>query len=197
MNTYKKENEFYAGFLELKEDHPDFKFQPATVIARDPTDVFASFTIDQGTLNGVAPNDPVITADGLVGYISEAGSTFSTVITLYDPSLRVGAMDSRTRDAGIVSGGLSLAEEGYCRMSYLSRSSAITLGDLVITSGAGGVFPQGLLIGSVSEIKQESDDISMYAVIKPAVNLDELRDVMVITSFTGQGGIADSSGEEE
>lgn len=196
-DAYKQDNAFYAGFLELKEDHPDFQFCPAMVIARDPTEQFASFTIDQGTLNGVAPRDPVITADGLVGYISEAGPTFSTVTTLLDPVLHVGAIDSRTRDSGVVSGNLSLAEQGQCRMSYLSRSSSITLGDFIITSGSGGVFPQGILVGSVAEIKQETTDISLYAVIEPAVNPREVRDVMVITSFAGQGGVAQPSEKGE
>lgn len=196
-DKYKLDNEFYAGFLEIKEEHPDFQFQPAMVVARDPTDVFGSFTIDQGTLNGVTPRDPVITSEGLVGYVSEAGPTFSTVITLYDPALRVGAVDSRTRDAGIVTGGLTYAEQGNCRMSYLQRSASVTLGDFVITSGAGGVFPKGLMIGTIEEIKQETTDISLYAVVKPAVDIEQVQQVMVITSFAGQGGISDPDGKEE
>ena len=103
-DQYKLDNEFYSGFLGIKEEHPDYEFQPATVIARDPANAFYSFTIDRGTLDWISPHAPVITADGLVGYISEAGPSFSTVITVVDPSLKVGAMDSRTRDIGMVAG---------------------------------------------------------------------------------------------
>ena len=194
-DKYRLDNEFYSEFLGIKEAHPDYQFQPATVIARDPANAFYSFTIDRGTLDGISPHSPVITADGLVGYISEAGPSFSTVITVVDPSLKVGAMDSRTRDIGMVAGGVSSTYGGECRMSYLPRSSSVSVGDFIITSGSGGVFPQGLLIGTVSELGRETTDISMYAVIKPAVDFESLRDVMVITSFDGQGSLSSGEGE--
>ena len=194
-DQYKLDNEFYSEFLGIKEKHPDYQFQPATVISRDPANAFYSFTIDRGTLDGISPHAPVITADGLVGYISEAGPSFSTVITVVDPSLKVGAMDSRTRDIGMVSGNVSESYDSQCRMSYLSRSSSVSVGDLIITSGSGGIFPQGLLIGTVSELGRETTDISMFAVIDPVVDFESLRDVMVITSFDAQGGITSGEGE--
>lgn len=194
-DQYKLDNEFYSEFLGIKEAHPDYQFQPATVISRDPANAFHSFTIDRGTLDGISPRSPVITADGLVGYISEAGPSFSTVITVVDPSLKVGAMDSRTRDLGMVAGGVSSSYGSQCRMSYLSRSASVSVGDFIITSGSGGIFPQGLLIGTVSELGRETTDISMYAVIQPVVDFDSLRDVMVITSFDTKGGLASGEGE--
>lgn len=194
-DQYKLDNEFYSEFLEIKEKNPDYQFQPATVIARDPANAFYSFTIDRGTLDGISPHSPVITADGLVGYISEAGPSFSTVITVVDPSLKVGAMDSRTRDIGMVAGNVSDSYDGQCRMSYLSRSSSVSVGDFVITSGSGGIFPQGLLIGTVSELGRESTDISMYAVIEPVVDFESVRDVMVITSFGTQDSLVSGEGE--
>ncbi len=188
-DKYQAENEFYNDFLEIKREHPDYKFQPAMVVSYNSSDIYKTFTIDCGTAQGVSQFDPVITADGLVGYVSEAGLTHSTVITLLNPDLSVGATDNRTRETGVVSGDEKLVEEGCCKMSYLSRSSAINLGDYVITSGAGGIFPAGLLVGTVTEIGQESADVSLYAVLRPFVDSSDLSNVMVITSFEGQGSI--------
>ncbi len=190
FDEYKRENEFYKQFLEMKEQNSDYTFQPATVTARDGADVCASFTIDAGSRDGVALHDPVITKDGLVGYISQLGSTMSTVITVIDPSLHVGALVSRTKEAGVVKGSTELLSLGYCSLSYLSGNSAVTNGDYVVTSGAGGVFPKGLIIGTVEEVKKEQANVSLYAVVKPVVDVKEITQVMVITQFEGQGGIA-------
>ncbi len=182
----KEENAFYKDFLELKEQNPDFQFEPAMLISRDTEDPFGGFTIDKGSLSGVAVNDPVITADGLVGYVSEVAPSYSKVTTVLDQKMRAGAYDRRTRDAGIASGTIELAENGQCRLYNLPRSSGVNIGDYVVTSG-GGLFPDGLLIGTVADVRQEEQDISVYAVIDPATDIAGLRDVMVLTYFSGQG----------
>lgn len=182
----KEENAFYKEFLELKEQHPDFQFEPAMLISRDASDPFGGFTIDKGSLNGIKAKDPVITADGLVGYVSEVAPSYCKVTTILDQKLKAGAYDRRTRDAGIASGTVKLAEEGQCRLYNLPRSSSVTIGDYVVTAG-GGLFPDGLLIGTVADVRQEEHDISVYAVLDPAADIAGLRDVMVLTYFTGQG----------
>jgi rod shape-determining protein MreC len=189
FDEYKLENEFYNKFLGIKEQNSDFSFQPATVTARDAAGGEASFSIDAGTKDGVALHDPVITEDGLVGYISQVGTTMSTVVTVIDPNLRVGALISRTREAGVVKGETALMAQGACSLSYLTSTSAVTIGDYVITSGAGGLFPKGLIIGTVTEVKKEQSNVSLYAVVKPTVDVREITQVMVITEFEGQGGI--------
>lgn len=119
FERYKQENEQFRNFLGIKERNPDFQFEPASIIGRDANDFFYSFTIDKGTLDGVAARNPVITPDGLVGIVSETGLTFSKVVTILDVSLPVGAYDVRTRDTGIVSGDISLARQGMCKLMYL------------------------------------------------------------------------------
>lgn len=182
----KEENAFYKDFLELKEQHPDFQFEPAMLISRDTSDPFGGFTIDKGSLNGIKAKDPVITADGLVGYVSEVAPSYCKVTTILDQKMKAGAYDRRTRDAGIASGTVKLAEGGQCRLYNLPRSSSVTIGDYVVTAG-GGLFPDGLLIGTVADVRQEEHDISVYAVLDPAADIAGLRDVMVLTYFTGQG----------
>jgi len=186
---FKRENEYFKQFLGIKEQHSDFTFQPATVIARETADAASSFSIDVGSRDGVAVNDPVITPDGLVGYISQVGTAMSTVTTVLDPKIRVGALINRTRESGVVGGDTAYMADGCCGLSYLSGSSSVTIGDYVVTSGEGGVFPTGLMIGSVSDVRKDTSNVSLYAVVKTAVDINAVTQVMVITDFEGQGGI--------
>ncbi len=187
---HKRENEYFKQFLGIKEQHSDFTFQPATVIARETTDAASSFSIDVGSNDGVAVNDPVITPDGLVGYISQVGAAMSTVTTVLDPKIRVGALINRTRESGVIGGDTALMSDGCCGLSYLSGSSAVTIGDFVVTSGEGGVFPAGLMIGTVSDVRKDASNVSIYGVVKTASDVSAVTQVMVITHFEGQGGIA-------
>lgn len=180
------ENAFYEDFLDLKEEHDDFKFRAARIIARDSADAFGTLTIDAGSLQGVSPHDPVITADGLVGYIGTVAPNYSTVVTILDPSLNVGAYDRRTNDSGIVSGDVASAAKGLCRINNISRFSAVAMGDYIVTSGGAGVFPSGLIIGSVKSVAQDEDELTLHAEVKPAADIFNCHNVMVITSFTGQ-----------
>ncbi|MCI8440913.1 MAG: rod shape-determining protein MreC [Provencibacterium sp.] len=197
---YKRENEHYRQVLGLKEQNPEFEFEPAEVIGREPTDRFGGFTVDKGTLNGVAAHDPVITPDGLVGWISEVGLTYAKVTTILDVSIDVGAADTRTRDSGVVTGDILLADEGRCKLGYLPRESAVTAGDIVATSGLGSVFgvafPRGLIIGTVTEVRTENNGIVLYAVVEPAAQIHSLQDVFILTSFPGQSSAAALPQEE-
>lgn len=180
------DNEFYKGFLEIKENNPDFQFCPAFVTAKDPDDEFGGFTIDKGSHNGIALYDPVITEAGLVGYVTEVGFSTCKVTTILSPDLVCGAYASRTNDAGVISGERSFALDMNTKLYNLSRTCTIAVGDIIITSGS-GVFPDKLIIGTVSNIQSDKLTSSLYAVIEPAVDFDSLKNVMVLTSFDGQG----------
>ncbi len=183
-----KENKFYKNYLEIKDQNPDFKFMPSTIISRDVSDPFGGFIINKGSTDGIAAHDPVITDAGVVGIITDVGLTTSKVLTVFSPDLTLGALDNRTSDSGIIKGSLELNEKGYTKFENLSRSCTIAVGDYVVTSGE-GIFPKGLLVGSIETISNDKYNTSLYASVKPFVNFDELRDVMVITSFEGQGNI--------
>ena len=180
------ENEFYKDYLGLKEDHEDFEFCAAKVVSIDPVDAYGAFSINMGSLNGISPYDPVITAEGLVGYVKSVSLTSSTVVTVLDPTVKAGAYDTRTDDSGIVVGSAKLAKNGQCRMNDLTRDCTVAIGDSIVTSGGGGIFPEGLMVGTVNTMGQDVGDIMYYAVIDPAVNFEKLRNVMVITAFEGQ-----------
>lgn len=188
------QNEFYKNYLDIKDSHPDFKFAPATLISRDSADPYKGFVINKGSTDGIKAYDPVITDAGLVGYISEVGLTTSKVTTVLSTDLTLGALDNRTNDSGIISGSLEIAKDGQTRFKNLSRSCNIAIGDYVITSGE-GIFPKGLLIGTISYIGNDEYNTSIFANIEPFVDMNNIRNVMVITEFEGQGNVLSKGGK--
>ncbi len=187
LEKYRNENESLKEFLEVKEENPDHQYVAAAVVGREPNSRFYAFTIDKGSLDGVEPLDPVITADGLVGRVSEVGLTFSKVTTILDPSVNVGCYNVRTRDMGTVSGDIAAAQEGLCKMELVDRASSSARDDIILTAGSTGLFPKDLIIGKITNIGSESHGKSFYGEIRPAADIQNVKDVLVITSFRGQG----------
>ncbi len=189
------ENEFYKEYLKIAEQNPDFTFAPATLIARENDDPYGSFVINKGSLQGVAAYDPVITNAGLVGYVSQVGLTTSKVTTVLNPAVSLGALDNRTNDSGIVSGDLEAAKQNKTKFKNLARSCSIAIGDYVVTSGE-GIFPKGILIGKIDSIGNDKYNTSIYATVTPFAEISELRQVMVITHFDGQGSVLENEGDK-
>ncbi len=182
----KHENEQLREILDVMESHQDRQVVTADVIARSPAGRYNSFSINRGTMDGVAYLDPVMTPDGLVGYVSEVGMSHSTVSTILDAAVDVGAYVSSTRDIGIVSGTVDLSLEGLCSLDYLPRESEIAAGDLILTSG-GPLFPRDIIIGTVREVRPNAHGTGLVAVVAPAAPVDAVKNVFVITQFEGQG----------
>ena len=182
------ENEFYKNYMGIKETNPDFKFCDAVLISRDDTDPYKGFTINRGSMHGIEKYDPVISDSGLVGYVTQVGISTSKVTTILSTAITLGAIDNRTSDSGIISGDLKMTEKGYCKLYNLSRSCNVAIGDYIITSGE-GVFPDGLLVGTIESIDSDAYNTSIYASIKPFVNFSDIRGVMVITDFDGKVGV--------
>jgi len=183
-----RENAEYKLYFGLKEENPDFKFAPlASIISRDEADPYKTFTINRGSIDGIGIQNPVVTPDGLVGYISEVSLTYSKVTTILNPSLNFGGRVSRTGDIGTISGSAATAPQGLLRMGNLKRESSVAMGDIVISYGIAGVFPKNLKVGTVSGISQDESDVSVHVEIKPFADLDNMTSVMVITGFDGKG----------
>ena len=141
-----------------------------------------------GSNADVSVNDPVVTTNGdLVGVVYEVGLTYSKVRTVLDPATKVSAQISRTADTGYTVGGtVAMARERQLHLTTLERSSGVAIGDYVVTSGIGGIYPSGLLIGNVREISNASDGMTLNASITLFADIHNLKQVMVITSFDGQ-----------
>ena len=180
LDRYKEENANYAQQLQIQQAHPEYKMVTASVIGRDASARFYAFTIDKGTNDGIKNQDPVITSDGLVGLVMEAGPNYSTVMTILDPAFKLGVYTSQSRDTGVVSGDTALSEEGQTKLRYLSRTSTAAEGDMVLTSGMGDIAPKDLLIGTIKSVKPEKNGITKYAVLEPVVDVSSVSTVMVL-----------------
>lgn len=180
----KAENEAYKALSNIQEKEPGRTYVSGFVIGRDPLDEFWGFTLDQGTLSGVETGDTVISDEGyLLGTVVEADLTSCKVMTLLHPSFNAAAVVSRTRDNGILTGGAEYAAEGLCVLTNLSRGTLAVEGDLVITTGLGGVFPPNVLVGVVKELVPEASGKSTIAVVQPGADARTARHVFIITEY--------------
>lgn len=177
----------YETILGVKEENPDFELQMANIVGRDSVNIFSSFIINKGSGSGVSVNDPVISGNCLVGVVKKVNGSYSVVASILNPSVNVSAIESRTRETAYVTSDVEQAENGRCVLQGLSRTTEVSPGGIVLTSGIGGIYPKGLIVGTVSRVFRSDMDISSYAVITPGADVNEIEDVFVITSFEGQG----------
>lgn len=184
LEELRRQNATYREYLELKEQNPDYRFADARVIAMDPADNYYDFTINAGTLAGVAAGDPVITPRGLVGVVYEVSAAYAKVRTLLDPGAPVSVYVSRTRDNGITASLPALAEQGLLRVARLDRTAGAAAGDYLLTYGSGR-YPADLMVGELTEVYAESDGLSLSATVRPFADLAHLSDVFVILDFDG------------
>lgn len=173
-------NNWLYDYLELKREHMDFSIAEAAVTGQQSSNYMSVITIDRGTSSGCDVDMPVITADGVVGYIAEAGASWSKVVTLCESTSAIGATVTRTGETGLISGSYSLAKESLVKMTYLAADSDIQPGDRITTSGYGSVYPRGLVIGYVESVEMDEFSQTTVAYVKLSARLDDLTNVMVI-----------------
>ena len=156
----------------------------AEVIARNPGDWATTLTLDKGSNHGVEVGDLVITVDGMAGYVSEVAGNTCEITTVVDVEMQCGALITRTRETAIAEGDYDLMAGGNLRLSYLTEDASVVIGDTVETSGRGGVFPKGVMIGTVENVLPEDNGISYYAVLRPFVDVDTVSSVSIVTDYT-------------
>lgn len=185
---HSEENQRLRELLGLQEKRPDLTSDIvlADVTEHAVTNWSATLTISQGTADGLEVGDCVIDETGaIVGTISEVGLNWATIMTLVDTETSLGAQVFRTGDLGVAQGNFSLMGENRLRLDYLPADCDLLGGDLVVTSGLGGFYPAGLVIGSVEELQMDDSGASSYAILAPAVEFSELQQVVVLRSFDG------------
>ena len=179
-----RENEKLRELLNLKQKRSDFSFQSARVSERSTSNWSNTLTLSRGTDVGLEAGDCVITETGaLVGIISEVGLNWSTVSTLINTTTELGGIVNRTYSAGVLEGDFTLMGQGKLKLGYLSDNAQLVSGDEVLTSGKGGVYPSGLVVGTVDGVFTDPSGITRYAVVTPAAALADLTHVFVITDF--------------
>ena len=181
-SEYASENQRLRNLLSYKQTAVQFDLVAASVIGRESSSWTSVILINRGTLDGVANNMAVVTELGLVGHVMEAGLNSAKVQLLIDPRSSVGTIIQRpeSRVAGIVEGDI---KNPYApRMVNIPKDSDVKVEDMVVTSGFGGVYPKGLVVGKVIEIHNEEGGLLKYGVIDTSVDFQKLEDVAVIVA---------------
>jgi rod shape-determining protein MreC len=160
----------------------------ARVVSRDPANWWRTVKIDLGLRQGVSNNCPVVSAEGsLVGRVSEVGFTQSQVALVGDPDCRVSVMIEETRDSGVIAPSSSNPFDNVIvDLSYLSRNSPLRTGQRVVTSGLGGVFPKGILVGHIVDYRSVGYGLYNEARVKVAARMNALEEVWVVWKGGGQ-----------
>jgi len=180
----KAENDAYKALARIQDTNSEASYVSAFVIGRDPLDEFGGFTLDQGSTDGVAVNDAIISDRGyLLGVVVEVDATSCKVMTILHPSFNAAGVISRTRENGIITGSADYAADGQCVLTNLDRTTEARKGDQVITTGLGGVFPANLLVGTVQEVVPEQSGKSSSAVILPGADPRTVKHVFIITEY--------------
>ena len=166
-----EENKLLRELLKLQQQRRDFTFVSTAVL-------------DHGTDQDIAVGDCVVSAEGyLVGVISEVGLNWSTVLTVIDTDTELGARIFRTGEVAVAEGDFSLMGQGKLKLSYLTSDDEVLIGDQIVTSGLGGYYPSGLVIGSVESLQTGDDGLARYAVLTPMMDFAALTEVFVITDY--------------
>ena len=180
----KAENDAYKALARIQDTNSEASYVSAFVIGRDPLDEFGGFTLDQGSTDGVAVNDAIISDRGyLLGVVVEVDATSCKVMTILHPSFNAAGVISRTRENGIITGSADYAADGQCVLTNLERATETKMGDQVITTGLGGVFPPDLLVGTVQKVEPEVSGKSSIAVVRPGADPRTVKHVFVITDY--------------
>jgi rod shape-determining protein MreC len=173
-----------VGFVETRE----LEVLGAHVIGRPATLWEGLITIDRGTAEGVEAGMPVLSASGLIGQIVDATQHSSRVRLITDQRSGVAAILQSTRAEGIAKGSI----DGGLSLEFVSRETTVTVGDVVLTSGMGGVYPKGLLIGEVADVQLSDADLFPHIKVRPSVALAGLEEVVVLVGMpaddTAAGG---------
>lgn len=179
-----REVEQLRDLLGLSNERPELVYVDASVTQRSSTNWGSDLTLNKGTLDDVSVDDCVIDQYGnLVGIVTETGPNWALVTTILNPKTELGGRIARTDENAILEGDFTLMEQGELRLSYLPADTRLISGDQVVTSGLGGIYPEGLSVGIIRSLHTEADGMSRYAVVEPAADVEDVRYVYIITDY--------------
>jgi len=175
MNEIKLANERLRQLLQFREKNSPSMIG-AEVIGRDPSFWFKSVMIDKGERDGVKKGMAVISPRGVIGQVLKIAPHYATVLLITDYNSAVDCVVERSRAKAIVEG----KGENRCQLKYLLRAEEVAVGDVVITSGLGGNFPKGLMVGEVKKVDKKGHGVFQYAELVPSVDMTRLEEVFVV-----------------
>lgn len=183
LQEEKYELERLQALYKLDQNYADYKKIGAHVISNDSGNWFSTFTIDKGSNDGIKKDMNVMAGSGLVGIVTKVAPTWSTVRSVIDDSSNVSAMVLSTSDRCMVRGDLSLINDGKIRFEQMENNEhKVQVGDQIVTSHISEKYLQGILIGYISEITVDSNNLTRSGYITPVVDFKNLQEVLVITT---------------
>lgn len=177
---YREENERLRALLDLKNSMEDCETVAASVIAYSANNWYDTIEINKGTADGVEIGASVLCGDGVVGRVVNTGRSWATVSSIINTGSATGIRVSRTGDIGVVEGDGELSMKGLCRVSFIENDSSLIEGDILETSGSGGIYPQGHAVGRVVEVHSDTTGHLSDAYVEPMVDFSRLREVLVV-----------------
>lgn len=183
LQENKYELERLQELYKLDQNYAEYEKVGAHVIGSDSNNWFSTFIIDKGSLDGIEVDMNVIAGGGLVGIVTETGPTWSTVRSIIDDSSNVSAMVLSTSDRCIISGDLTLINSGKLHFEQMENNdNTIDVGEQIVTSYISDKYLQGILIGYISEVNVDSNNLTRSGYITPVVDFKNLQEVLVITT---------------
>ncbi|MFA4885432.1 MAG: rod shape-determining protein MreC [Desulfotomaculaceae bacterium] len=180
LNEYKMENQRLTGLLNYEQVMAQkFNLLTASVISRDSGKWFGTVTLNRGLKDGVKENMTVLTPEGLVGRVVSISASTCEVLLITDPNSGVSSLVQDTRTPGIVEGvdGRTV----IARMIHIPNNDPVEVGQAVVTSGLGSIFPKGIPVGEIAGIRNEPSGLFLSAEIRPFANLNNLEEVFIVT----------------
>lgn len=186
-NNYLQEERYEFERLQelykLDQNYAEYEKTAAHVIGKDAGNWFGTFTIDKGSKDGIEVNMNVLAGSGLVGIVTDVGPTWAKVRSIIDDSSNISAMAISTSDTCVVSGDMALMGTGQIAFSQMENNdNVVAVGDQIVTSYISDKYLQGILIGSVSEVNVDSNNLTRSGYITPAVDFKNIQEVLVITT---------------
>lgn len=181
---FREKNDMLRDTLSLREKHTDYEMESCKVVLWSSSNWSSAFRISKGRNSGIELGAPVVTEyNAVVGQVTELGETWATVSTVIDVDMSVGAFVGAEGSSGMVVGEFPLMRQGKAKLTSLADGVQISVGDEVLSSGSGGLFPAGLVIGTVSEVVTDETGQTEYGVITLQCDYDSLVQVFIIKSF--------------
>jgi len=185
----KAKNDELRRALNLKAEFADYTITGANIIAVETGNWFSVFKVDVGEQDGIRADFPVVTGSrGLVGRVVDTDKSTSNIQTIIDEESAVSGWIAKPGGGhAIVKGDLELKEEGLCKLIYIPIEVDIEVGDIVETSGVGGIYPKGIEIGKVIEVRKTNSELGRYAIIQPTADFRRLEEVFILKSEKNDG----------
>lgn len=180
-----KENLWLKSFLDLKTENPKLALTDARIISRQAGNYSSVITLNRGSIHGVKRNMPVITADGVLGHVSEVGLDWCKVVSILETSSAVGVYVDRSKVSGVAKGDVALRDLGKCSISF-SAGADIKMGDMVYTSGgSGSIYPDGLLLGEIVAVTADEATRTLIAEVSAAADISDSSpsEVMIVSGY--------------